>query len=60
LVRIVWRRQALADLAALQAYIAKDDPQPPSASRNKSSVQSKASPLCLVSVDPAGLRAPEN
>jgi toxin ParE1/3/4 len=26
-VRIVWRRQALADLAALQAYIAKDDPQ---------------------------------
>ena len=27
-MRIVWRRQALADLAALQAYIAKDDPQP--------------------------------
>jgi len=26
-VRIVWRRQALADLAALRAHIAKDDPQ---------------------------------
>ena len=26
-MRIVWRRQALADLAALQAHIAKDDPQ---------------------------------
>ena len=26
-MRIVWRRQALADLAALQAYIAEDDPQ---------------------------------
>jgi toxin ParE1/3/4 len=26
-VRIVWRRQALADLAALQAYIAQDDAQ---------------------------------
>ncbi len=40
-MRIVWRPQALADLVALQAYIAKDDPRAASriARRIKSAVE---------------------